>query len=208
MNKLIAMVCAVLSAVCATPAVAQVTLYDQVNLPEQSVTTQNLTFTADSTNTTLNFQGYNVPGTTTLVNLFVVLSGTNPVLGGSNNLLDTVFTYTPAPSNPSASQFQTGIYDTRNLAFGAYTVGSYDTFSQTFATAIGTSYRLGFSLSADAAGTTNTSPNGLRITLGNIAAVGTVPEPSTWAMMLIGFGAVGSAMRRRRRSGMALPQIA
>jgi len=25
-----------------------------------------------------------------------------------------------------------------------------------------------------------------------------VPEPSTWAMMIIGFGALGMAMRRRR----------
>lgn len=33
-----------------------------------------------------------------------------------------------------------------------------------------------------------------------------VPEPATWAMMLLGFGAVGGAMRRRRR-GTAL-QIA
>ena len=29
-------------------------------------------------------------------------------------------------------------------------------------------------------------------------APGAVPEPSTWAMMIIGFGAVGGAMRRRR----------
>ncbi|MEO7410613.1 MAG: PEPxxWA-CTERM sorting domain-containing protein [Sphingomicrobium sp.] len=36
----------------------------------------------------------------------------------------------------------------------------------------------------------------------NLRAVeGAVPEPSTWAMMLIGFGAVGYSMRRRRRSG-------
>lgn len=28
-----------------------------------------------------------------------------------------------------------------------------------------------------------------------------VPEPGTWAMMIVGFGAVGYAMRRRRRSG-------
>ena len=28
-----------------------------------------------------------------------------------------------------------------------------------------------------------------------------VPEPATWAMMLMGFGVVGSAMRRRRREG-------
>ena len=35
------------------------------------------------------------------------------------------------------------------------------------------------------------------ITLG-AATPGGVPEPSTWAMMLLGFGAVGIAMRRRR----------
>lgn len=33
-----------------------------------------------------------------------------------------------------------------------------------------------------------------------------VPEPATWAMMLVGFGAIGFAMRRRRKS--ALPQLA
>ena len=30
-----------------------------------------------------------------------------------------------------------------------------------------------------------------------------VPEPATWAMMLIGFGAVGFTLRRRRRTGIA-----
>jgi hypothetical protein len=34
-----------------------------------------------------------------------------------------------------------------------------------------------------------------------------VPEPATWAMMLIGFGATGFAMRRRKSLG-TLPQIA
>jgi hypothetical protein len=31
------------------------------------------------------------------------------------------------------------------------------------------------------------------------SSVGAVPEPSTWAMMLMGFGAVGYSMRRRKR---------
>jgi hypothetical protein len=36
---------------------------------------------------------------------------------------------------------------------------------------------------------------------------GSVPEPATWAMMLLGFGGIGMAMRRRRSSGQLL-QIA
>ena len=36
---------------------------------------------------------------------------------------------------------------------------------------------------------------------------GGVPEPGTWGMMLMGFGAAGYAIRRRRRSA-GLPQVA
>lgn len=39
----------------------------------------------------------------------------------------------------------------------------------------------------------------------NFAAV---PEPATWAMMLLGFGAIGTAMRRNRRRNATLMQIA
>lgn len=39
-----------------------------------------------------------------------------------------------------------------------------------------------------------------------VLASGAVPEPATWAMMLLGFGGIGFAMRRRRRP--ALAQIA
>jgi hypothetical protein len=35
-----------------------------------------------------------------------------------------------------------------------------------------------------------------------------VPEPATWAMMLVGFGGIGLAMRRRRKVGSKLLQIA
>ena len=35
-----------------------------------------------------------------------------------------------------------------------------------------------------------------------------VPEPATWAMMLLGFGAAGAAMRRSRRKAAMLAQIA
>ena len=35
-----------------------------------------------------------------------------------------------------------------------------------------------------------------------------VPEPATWAMMLMGFGAAGFAMRRRRRTTTGISQLA
>lgn len=42
----------------------------------------------------------------------------------------------------------------------------------------------------------------------NLRATPGVPEPATWAMMLIGFGGIGFAMRRNRRSSGRLLQIA
>ncbi len=36
----------------------------------------------------------------------------------------------------------------------------------------------------------------------------TAPEPATWAMMILGFGAAGVAFRRRRRTALRLPQAA
>ena len=34
----------------------------------------------------------------------------------------------------------------------------------------------------------------------NVRSVGAVPEPATWGMMLVGFGGIGAAMRRRTRT--------
>ncbi|MCY7279494.1 MAG: PEPxxWA-CTERM sorting domain-containing protein [Sphingomonas bacterium] len=38
----------------------------------------------------------------------------------------------------------------------------------------------------------------------NGQVLGAVPEPGTWAMMLVGFGAIGAAMRRSRRQKLGL----
>ena len=45
------------------------------------------------------------------------------------------------------------------------------------------------------------------VLLGGLALTPSVPEPGTWAMMLLGFGAVGAAMRRNRKK-LALTQLA
>lgn len=48
-----------------------------------------------------------------------------------------------------------------------------------------------------------TSPGTTITATRNFAAVGAVPEPSTWAMMLLGFAAVGMSMRGGRRQHLA-----
>ena len=43
------------------------------------------------------------------------------------------------------------------------------------------------------------------LTVSNVESVpGAVPEPATWAMMLLGFGGMGVSLRRRRRSAVAM----
>ena len=57
----------------------------------------------------------------------------------------------------------------------------------------------GNSIEYDAAGLDfSTAP--YHITIGLITSTGSVPEPASWALMLGGFGAIGSAMRNRRKA--------
>ena len=51
-------------------------------------------------------------------------------------------------------------------------------------------------------GASRTNPDGLAdgFKLASVNVTAAVPEPSTWAMMLIGFGAIGVASRRRRKT--------
>ena len=58
----------------------------------------------------------------------------------------------------------------------------------------GTTYRFTY---------TGTAPAGGADFSGNAAFYSAVPEPATWAMMLLGFGGIGMAMRRRRKPVLA-----
>lgn len=57
----------------------------------------------------------------------------------------------------------------------------------------------GTAMSVDFAGTNNQIAFD-DITLGSATAGGVVPEPTTWAMMLLGFGLMGGSLRYRRRN--------
>ena len=46
---------------------------------------------------------------------------------------------------------------------------------------------------------TSTAGDNADILLDNVSVTGPVPEPATWAMMLMGFGMVGVGVRRRRK---------
>ena len=181
------------AALAAAPAVASATtLFGQADLSNQSDTPMSLVFTAGSASTTVSFAGYNVPSFIDLTNIELT------VTGGSTNLLGQTFDFTPAAGTNSsgracsdASQSGPGAFGTNNLSFGSVCVGAFDTFSQTIATPIGTSFTLSFLLS------NSDTPNGLVVNATD--AVTSVPEPATWAMMLVGFAAVGWQVRRGRR---------
>jgi len=56
-------------------------------------------------------------------------------------------------------------------------------------------------LSIDLRGTNNVAGGFIQLDLGT---AGAVPEPATWAMLILGFGLVGCAVRRRRGGKAAL----
>jgi hypothetical protein len=196
MNRILSY-CAGAMALLAIPAAANATtLFDQTNFSATNLPV-SLNFTAGATSTTVDFGGYQIPSWMNLDDIFLTLTG------GSTNLLGTSFNFTAAPGAGCSGAWESGVpgtYGTNGLRFGSVCEGAYDIFSQTISTTIGSSNTLGFVLSNPNVGDSRDAivPSGLRITASD-AVVAAVPEPATWAMMLIGFGAIGCAMRFRRR---------
>jgi hypothetical protein len=129
--------------------------------------------------------------------IYLVLTGDSP----ATNLLGLNFSLTAAPPACTGEWVgPAGAYGTEGLRFGSVCEGVYDVFSQTISTTSGSSYTLGFTVQNPNIGDdpANIVPSGLRVTASD-AVVGAVPEPASWAMMLIGFGAIGFTLRFRRR---------
>ncbi len=88
-------------------------------------------------------------------------------------------------SNPYFSQF-TSIHVPGGSSSGTRIVGAGDTFADTW-------------LISAAVGGNN---DGFKLKSVTLSAPA-IPEPSTWAMMIVGFGGVGATLRARRRMAVA-----
>ncbi|HEX9169839.1 MAG TPA: PEPxxWA-CTERM sorting domain-containing protein [Roseiarcus sp.] len=155
-------------------------------------TVYDLGFIATESTTTISVGGYDAPAFLTAKFNSVTPSG------GGSNLLGGAWTLVPAASGSFPGEFDDGT-GVPALEFGA-TGPDYDTFSQTFATTPGAEYVYTFTFVNSNGGT----PSALLVTTSG-DAVSVVPEPSTWAMMLIGFVGLGGAARyHTTRKGRSL----
>ena len=180
-----------------------------LSLPDVSATKAGyaLSFYATGSTATISVGGYQVPAWEFVFDNAVVLNGS------STNLLASSWTETKAPIGSDTMTYGDGT-SVRALKFGALVVGSYDTYSQSFGTQKGSEYTYSFEY-------TNQVPvaSGLLVSVDGGALTGNsggsgggsggrpgggpgvpsgVPEPSTWALMLAGFGLIGFVSHRRR----------
>ena len=176
---------ALMAAIAAAAAPAGATTFTLTNPPTQSGTLETLVFTATATESLVIDEGYQVNDLETLTNNMVTLSGGGPNLLGSawqsrfaavGSLSYTFNDGTPVPA----------------LGFAAQDPPNLDTFYQIFATVPGDTYTYSFNYSNNTAGF-GATPSKLVVTASS------VPEPSTWAMLLLGFVGVGFATYRAQR---------
>jgi PEP-CTERM motif len=161
--------------------------------PAQTDTAYSLPFVAVDPTTTVTVAGYNVHAFEFSTNNGVFLGGTGP------NLLGLTWEFTPAADGSAGFQVDNG-GPVKDLEFGGLFEGEYDAFSQTFATTPGSSYTVELLY-------TNPEDNddaGFMVTTTGATATGGVPEPSSWAMMLLGFAGLGFVGYRRTRKAVSI----
>ncbi len=169
------------AAFAATAAHATITLLDLED-PGYGATSYSLNFTASAGSTTLTIVGYQVPAEETST-----FNSVTPTAGGGN-LLGAGWAFSPAPCGSVAGQFADGS-GVNELEFLGVFEDSFDNYSQTFATTPGTSYTVALTFTDYHSG-----PSGFHV----LVDASAVPEPASWAFMLVGVGGLGAVMHRRR----------
>ena len=171
---------------------ADTTLLSLTNMPASGGTLYDLDFTATASTTTLSVAGYQLPSFWDAEFNSVTPSG------GGANLLGGTWALVPAPSGSDTETFSDGT-TVPALSFGSTVIGNYDTWSQTFATTPGAEYVYAFTFTNGE----DNEPSGLLVTTSSGSA-GVIPEPSTWAMMLIGFIGLGFVGYQRTRKAASI----
>ncbi len=124
----------------------------------------------------------------------ITIYGNGPVPSAASVLFTATFTTVVAP-NPGSWQ---GVFGKSwNLAAGSYWVGFASAGPQGM---FGNDVPSPLSAYAfTSSGNWFQSPLGLGVRIAGTPTIGgAVPEPTSWAMLITGFGLVGSAMRRRK----------
>jgi hypothetical protein len=150
-----------------------------------------LAFTATATESFVLVEGYQVNDIETATNNMVTLSGGGP------NLLGSTWQQGFAPVGSNSFTFPDGT-SVPGLGFSAQNPPDVDTFYQAFATVVGQSYTYSFDYS------NNTANLGLATNSLLTATASSVPEASTWAMLLFGFVGLSLASYRLRRAAVSI----
>ena len=142
-----------------------------VTVPDQSYTF-TATFGAGSPYAALNGTATFNPNTNVYDAFALNINGT------SFNLTNTNNSYGNIQSNPYGAQY----------GVNSFSLTAYENYTKT--ALVGTSFNYGFSPTAYYSATS--------LVFSPVSAPA-VPEPATWAMMILGMGAVGFAMRSAKR---------
>ncbi len=172
-----------------TAATAALLFSSAIVAPAQAAETITVPFTTPSTGTTEQYSGI----------VRVTVSGTGFSRGADIN---DAFYFSPSGAVEPSGYYQ--------LGFSTSPLQPFDAANAAFSSVIGG--RPAFNVSGVYSfllNTGSTAPTNLYfgVTDGNfgdnggafsITVIQGVPEPATWALMILGFGAVGGAMRRRQ----------
>jgi hypothetical protein len=179
-----------------------------------NVANTNITFAFREDPAFISFGNVSVVDVTTGLATNLILNGTF-ASGSGNNATSWTFAniYGATASGVVSSSCGGGL----GTCWRDGSVQAYDAITQVISTTVGDDYRISFSLSDNGGlttfsdlstngDTTSTGGNGIDVLTyaqAGLPIAGGVPEPSTWAMMILGFAGVGF-MAYRRKSKPAL----